>query len=52
MVCVLTSSAVDDGFELASGQTKDYIKSCQLSNFIAISWRDQVNEMMMRSALF
>ena len=24
MVCVLTSSAVDDEFELSSGQTKDY----------------------------
>jgi hypothetical protein len=24
MVCVLTSSAVDDEFELPSGQTKDY----------------------------
>jgi hypothetical protein len=42
MVNVLTSNAIDRGFESRSGQTKDY-KIDELSNLSAISWREQVN---------
>jgi hypothetical protein len=44
MVCVLSSSAVDRGFEPQSGQTKDYTIGGENKLII--------NEMMMRSALF
>jgi hypothetical protein len=48
MVCVLVSIVVDRGFELRSGQTKDYkigicCFSVLFSNFSAISWGEYVH---------